>query len=464
MLTTNLWNHQQQIINHCLAHDYSLVIAGMGSGKTLAALELLAHNPNDYHLILTPKPALNVYQEDVDSFYDSYPLTILTLDRGSSKDKANRIKALVAKGLGGVVVVNYETAILLNIYQVNWHTVIADESHRLAGYNTKTSLQLAKQLAHATRRVAMTGTPYEDGYEKLYGVVRWLDPVIHEGTRRYPTSALLGSYNDFLDAYCNTFELQRGVKIINGYRNVDKLAQVIKPFTLKINTADVIRLPGVYTRKFSTPLVGELVKRYRELERDSALEINSANDLVELTAHQLTKLTRLHQLATSGYYLADSGQEYAFKGLTNRVNALKELINTLGDKPVVVFTRFKRDVKIVSAVINEVVSDATVSQLTGERNTLDEWRKGGTQFLIANISAGGVGVRLERADTVIYWSVGYSAVEYEQSLARLVRPGQKASSVNRYIITSKGTIDETIYTVLSNKANRRDKLDEQLKG
>lgn len=73
-------------------------------------------------------------------------------------------------------------------------------------------------------------------------------------------------------------------------------------------------------------------------------------------------------------------------------------------------------------------------------------------ILAVQIQAGGVGIDLTRASYSIYYSVGFSLGDYEQSLARVHRPGQTRNVVYIHLVAEQ-TIDEKVYRALSEKKN-----------
>jgi SNF2 family DNA or RNA helicase len=89
--------------------------------------------------------------------------------------------------------------------------------------------------------------------------------------------------------------------------------------------------------------------------------------------------------------------------------------------------------------------------LDGAHNELKEWQEsteGGV--LIVQIQAGAEGIDLTKASRGVYYSLPYSLALYEQSLARLYRPGQTKDVQFTYLL-AEDTIDESIYTCLQNK-------------
>jgi hypothetical protein len=113
------------------------------------------------------------------------------------------------------------------------------------------------------------------------------------------------------------------------------------------------------------------------------------------------------------------------------------------EEPVVVFCRFRADLDAVRRVCAALWRDWR--EISGSDHAgLGEWQQGQGTVLIAQIQAGSVGVDLTRARYAVYYSIGFSLAEYEQSLARLRRPGQKAGSVIYTHLVATKTVDVAI--------------------
>ena len=447
-MSFTLWQHQNQMIDHANNRKHFLVYAGMGTGKTLFALTWLRQFKG-LTLVITPKPALVAWRDDLAEFYPGEPAVIL--DKGSSQTKTEMLDETAWYKINCPVIVNYETARLLPLEKYNFSAVVLDEGHRIGRYNSKQTLALTRMLANVPRKVIMTGTPYNDGYERLYSMLRFFNPKQPSNANAHPLCALFGHYNDFLNDFCYTYELSRGVRIVNGYKNLDHLARRLEPYVLQIKAADVLDLPAIVERVYNVPLMGSVKKAYKSLDKESAIE----HDGEYLTAtHLLAKIIRLQQLATCGLMVSDDGQEVIFGGIEKRLDTLKMLVEDI-QEPIVIFTRFKRDVEIIQQAIKE-----PVHLLTGDVDNHDAWRQGNGKILIVNIGAGSEGVRLERARHMIFWSVGYSNTQFEQAKARIIRPGQLSKTVWLHYIVSENTIDETIYKTLNDKNEDKRRLDD----
>ena len=433
------------MLDHANSRKHSLIYAGMGTGKTLFALTWLRQFKG-LTLVIAPKPALVAWRDDLAEFYPD--MKHLILNKGNSNQKTR----LLSKGrAGGLVIVNYETARLLPLHLYNWKAAILDEGHRIGRYNSKQTLALTRMLATVPRKIIMTGTPYNDGYERLYSMLRFFNPKQPARNNAHPLCSLFGHYNDFLNDFCHTYELSRGVRIVNGYKNLEMLARRVAPYALQIKAADVLDLPAIVERVYTVPLMGPVKKAYRSLDKESVIEYDGEY----LTAtHLLAKIIRLQQLATCGLMVSDDGQEIVFGGIEKRLDTLKMLVDSVKE-PLVIFTRFKRDVELIKSIVKE-----PVHLLTGDTDNHDEWRQGKGRILIANIGAGSEGVRLERARHMIFWSVGYSNTQFEQAKAREIRAGQLSKTVWLHYIVSEDTIDETIYKTLNGKNEDKRRLDD----
>ena len=453
-----LWPHQQRMLDFSLSRpmQYSLMYAGMGAGKTLYGLHFL-NQFTGWRLVLCPKPALGVWREDYNALMTDAGYDLLILDKGTVQKKQAQLDAL-DKTQPLTVVVNYETAARLNLARYTWGVCIADEAQRLAAYNSKQSIALSRMLHDVPQKVAMTGTPYHDGYERLYGMTRYLDCIPFSG-KTYPQSRLFGHYDDFLRRFCN-IRLQGYAKIITGYKNLRELADIIRPFTMVTKTEDVIDLPDAVTRVYHIDLPPKLMKAYRQLEKESAVDLG--NDEYIIAPHVLTRLVRLQQLVSSGELIDPDGRCVEYD-ITPRLNALSDILEDIDagqDEPVVVFTKYQSDVKHAAAVCDKL--GLSVAYLTGEHDNHEDWKQGQHDVLIANLKAGSEGVRLQRARHVVFWSVGYSLKEFEQAHARVRRHGQVSKTVYFHYLVGRGTIDETLYKRLAEKQGQVSELDKEL--
>jgi SNF2 family DNA or RNA helicase len=178
-------------------------------------------------------------------------------------------------------------------------------------------------------------------------------------------------------------------------------------------------------------------------------------------SNALTHMLRLQQ-ATSGYTIIDNGAQSVGPELIDGTPAKREaLVDWLQDlpasEPVVVFARFRSDLYEIAEAAK--VTGRSYSEVSGTTKNLEAWQAGETSVLGVQLQSGGVGIDLSRSAYCVYYSVGFSLGDYEQSLARLRRPGQ-TRCVRYYHLIAGNTVDEDVYAALT---ERRDVIDAVLR-
>jgi SNF2 family DNA or RNA helicase len=172
---------------------------------------------------------------------------------------------------------------------------------------------------------------------------------------------------------------------------------------------------------------------------------------VVTAANAMVKLLRLQQI-TGGFVKRDGDEEATPVDQENAKAAL--LADTLedlaADEPAVIFCRYHADLDVVHEVGRRL--GRKTLELSGRRDELSDWQKGKAPLLAVQISAGGIGVDLTRARYSIYYSLSYSLGEYEQSLSRVHRPGQRRP-VTHIHLTARGTVDGRIMKALDRRAD-----------
>jgi SNF2 family DNA or RNA helicase len=115
---------------------------------------------------------------------------------------------------------------------------------------------------------------------------------------------------------------------------------------------------------------------------------------------------------------------------------------------VVVFARFTSDVRAIHEAAKK--AGRISLELSGHRHELERWQAGEGTVIAVQIHAGGLGVDLTRACYAVYFSLGFSLGDYEQSLARLDRYGQ-TRPVTYYHLQARNSIDARILWALKAK-------------
>lgn len=443
-----LWTHQQEAVELILSRDKTLLLAGVGVGKTLATIVVAERAKHRRVLVLTmKKPMRSVWEAEFkEAMSDGLASgwEILVLDKGSSVSKAKQISKAWETKAKLAVIVNYETAKLLSLDRWNWDFAIADESHKLKSHDSQTSIKLAASLRSVPHKVAMTGTAWDDRPTDVYGQIRWLDPL-PLGRQRWGAIPF-GSWNEFFEQYVVYWNMNH-IKIPKSYKNQDQLADKIWPYIHIIDREKVLTLPPV----LDVPREVSLKKGHMDFYETLRDEMIAKIDGNTLTASNALALgLRLQQVA-GGFYKPDGAEKTVkIPDGDAKKELLLDLVDELGQEPFVVFTRFTDEVYDIGASLKRLNIDWVQTADNKDQHML--WQQGVGQALIVNISSGGAGINLTRAAYGFFYSTGYSNTEFVQAQGRIDRPKQ-TRKVTFYHIAAAGTVDGEIQRALRNKAS-----------
>jgi SNF2 family DNA or RNA helicase len=442
-ITTQLWAHQRQMADFAhttLARDgFCWWIAGCAVGKTLSALTVASEGGYRRTLVLTKKTIIDqAWGGAIRNHTDGF--VYVPLLKGSSRDKAKLLRQYA--GVNDlVVVVNYETAVLLipELNAMRFDLVVADESHRLKSHNSKQSVALTRRL-NIPHKLAMTGTPFHDRPTDAYGQVRWLDGGRAAGSSW--ASKLLGTWTSFFEKYVE-YRTVDNIKIPIRYKNLDQLQQVIAPFSIELDSEKVLTLPPEQDIDRWVEWTPELKRVYREVEKDMIAQYGGDTMVAD---NVLTASLRLHQL-TGGYFTGDRGSVYV---ATPKIDAVLDLMEEIGGEPVVIFTAFASDVHGLEAAL--VKEGYKVKKLVGGTYQHLEFQQGDGDVILVNLAAGNAGIELTRARYAIYYSIGHSRTDYDQSRYRIRRPGSDVTKpVVYYHLMLPRSVDVAMHRAMQRK-------------
>jgi SNF2 family DNA or RNA helicase len=309
--------------------------------------------------------------------------------------------------------------------EAEFDLVVLDECHRSRANAGKTAKFCDKLGRTVPYRLGLTGTPLPRSPLDAYAQYRFLDPGIF-GI----------SFGRFCAEYSLMGEIQ-GHQVLQ-YRNLDDLAAKMYSIGFRVMSKDVFDLPPFQdiTREFDLDPNDRTM--YQEMENDFCVQIK---DILVTADNALVKILRLQEL-TSGF----------LEGMPVNIGKKKLLEDVLEDfekkEPIVIFARFTNDLKNIKEVAES--QGRTYAELSGHAHELPKWQAGGADVLGVQIKSGREGVDFTRARYCIYYSLGHSLGDYNQSRKRLDRPGQTREGVYIHLI-AKRTIDSAVMAALEKK-------------
>jgi len=435
----------------------AMLALDMGCGKSKCAVDLIANYPDIFKKILVVCPAsvIDVWAgnedrkgqfeihcpDDVFKKMTIHPVKGLSVEKKTKAAETARFVAL-SQGRQFIAVINYESAwrepFAKWAIDVGFDLVVLDECHRIKSPGGKASKYFG-QLAKTTRyRLGLTGTPLPHSPLDIYGQYRFLDPGIF-GT----------SFSKFRGEFAVMGGFQ-GHQILN-YRNTDTLHNKMFLIAHRVMSKDVFDLPKFQSEVRTCELSPPERRIYQEMDINFCAQV--ANGEVT-AANALVKLLRLQEI-TSGYLDAQPIGD-------SKKKLLADVLEDFDPRePLVIFARFTNDLRAIKEVAES--QGRTYAELSGHANELSQWQIGNKDVLGVQIKSGREGVDFTRARYSIYYSLGFSLGDYEQSIKRLDRPGQVREGMYIHLL-AKNTVDFKVMEALEKRQEVVSSVLNQYKG
>ena len=441
-----LRGYQQQGLNWLqFLREYELagILADdMGLGKTVQALahiatEKAAGRLTSPILVIAPTSLMANWRMEAEKFAPK--LKVLTLHGSERKELFGQIMK------HDIVLTTYpllprdKDALLAN----NYHTVILDEAQTIKNARAKIT-QIVSQLK-AEHRLCMTGTPLENHLGELWSLFNFLIP------------GYLGDEKQFRTLFRNPIE--KGGEVARS----QALARRVKPFILRRTKLEVAtELPP----KTEMIRMVEIDGSQRDLYETIRISMNekvraeiASRGLAKSHIIVLDALLKLRQVCCDPRLLK---LEAAKKVMHSA--KLEELMDMLipmieEGRKILLFSQFTSMLALISARLNEEkIEFVTLTGSTKDRETpIREFQAGKVPLFLISLKAGGVGLNLTAADTVIHYDPWWNPAAENQATDRAYRIGQD-KPVFVYKMVTKGTVEEKILEMQARKQALADSL------
>ncbi len=407
----------------------------MGLGKTLQAIALLLWTKSKTKkkgtsLVVAPTSVVPNWQREIEKFAPSLQ-TVIWQGPGRH-DKKDKIED------ADVVITSY--ALLRRDEELlgsfGFYYAILDEAQHIKNPMSATA-QAAKAL-EAQHRLALTGTPIENRLSEFWSIIDFVSP------------GLLGSLKTFEEKVARPID--RG-----DQETAEKLRNTIKPFVLRRTKSDVApELPAKIEQEIVVPLAEEQSKLYKQILREIRKSVLSEVEKQGVSKAQiqiLAALTRLRQVACDPRLMKLPG-EWGHDE-SGKLGALREILQeaTSGGHRVLVFSQFVEMLKLVRQALDEdgIVYEYLDGSTKDRIERVDRFNEDDSisAFLIS-LKAGGTGLNLTGADTVIHFDPWWNPAVEDQATDRAHRIGQ-TKVVSVYRLIARGTVEEKILQLSAKK-------------
>lgn len=420
-----LYPHQAEALKRTADYDRVAFFHDMGLGKTYTGAEKMMSYRNRVNLIICQKSKV---MDWFNHFVDHYSGGWYRVFNLRNKRELEHFMELALNPLptwGIVGIINYESAWRRkDLMKLKDFTLMLDESSLI---QNKTAKQTKFILKLQPRNVVLlSGTPTAGKYENLWTQARLLGWNISEDlyNRQYVNWKWVESDGFF----------HKVVDMDNPYKNVERLKQKFREHGSDfLKTEEVFDLPE---QTFTTVTV-PASKEYRKFMKTGYVQMSDGSELIG--DQVFTK--RLYARQLCGMYSQ------------TKLEAFKELIQSTNDR-VIVFYNFTAELVELEGILNEL--GRPFSLVTGSCKRLDEYEACDDSVTLIQYQAGAMGLNLQKANKMIYFSLPERSDLFEQSKKRIHRIGQERPCFY-WIMVCKGSVEEQIYQTL---LERRDYTDE----
>ncbi|MYL38382.1 DEAD/DEAH box helicase [Halobacillus litoralis] len=403
----------------------------MGLGKTLQTICYILDEKEEGSLtapavIVAPASLVYNWKKELEKFAPSLTVQVMT------GDPSERLDAFEQAQGKDVWITSYPLLRQdIEHYKGNdFHVMVLDESQAIKNESTKTAS--AVRSLRARHRFALSGTPIENSLQELWSLFRAIMPGFFTSKKKFT-------------------QLKPA-----------KISQMTRPFILRRMKTEVLdELPD----KIDSVQYSELTREQKEVYLAYLERIQ--NDIQETIATKgiqrgkleiLAGLTRLRQICCHPALFLEN-----YEGQSGKLEQLKELAEEMkaGGHRMLIFSQFSSMLTLMHKELTDNGLDAfyldgsTKSEKRMEM--VEAFNNGEKDAFFISLKAGGTGLNLTGADTVILYDLWWNPAIEEQAAGRAHRIGQeKAVQVIRMI--SEGTIEERIYQLQQKKRDLVDQI------
>lgn len=406
----------------------------MGTGKTFSSLFAVRANGHERTLVVAPKSTLKQWMRDAERILED----TATIATSSAFVMSNII----------VMTYNRLAASIDEILRWKPTTVIYDEQHLLKNKNSarsKAALKLAKRLRPNT--IMLSGTPVANNLGDLFSPMRIMSPNVFPSEERFRARFFVQE------------EQRYGPPKIVGfsYDGEREFYETTRGYTRRISLKEAApELPEVRYSARYVDLPPTLRRAYNSIREQMIAEYKDSVIVTPTVLQQLNLLTRLAAAEVEpiiNHQGDDVTTHYDYETTGHKYPILKEILDEATGQ-VLVFGQSKQ---LVCNYIEELRADGySVAGLHGGLSAnargeeIERFQQGKARVMVATLGAGGTGINLTAATTVIFISRSWSLTDNMQAEARAHRIGQ-TKPVHIIDIVANDTVDEQIVVALRDK-------------
>jgi SNF2 family DNA or RNA helicase len=415
-----LFPHQKTALEMTSSQNRVAYWLDMGLGKTFVGSEKMREIGAKVNLIICQKSKVQDWCDHFEKNYQCEVVDLATLKIDKFESFVHLCEAIPHAIVG---IINYDLIFRRpELSKLRDFTLILDESSLVQNETSKRSKFILKKLK-PENVILLSGTPTGGKYEKLWSQCQLLGWDISK----------TAFWNTYVKYHFEDFD-GFPVKIIDGYKNVDRLKRKLREHgAVFMKSEEVFDLP----QQIDTNLHCTVSKEYRKFHKDAIVKFND-QELVGDTS--LTKM--LYERMLCGALNKD------------KLNLFKDLLNSTNDR-LIVFYNFQNELMKLSEIV--IDSDRPISIINGDTKDLSAYENFENSVTLIQYQAGAMGLNLQKSNKILYFTPPLSSELFEQSKKRTHRIGQKRTCFYYYLIC-RNSVEEKIYGTLKMRRDFTERL------
>ncbi|MDZ7673519.1 MAG: DEAD/DEAH box helicase [Acidimicrobiales bacterium] len=412
----------------CLALDM-----GLGKTPTILAhvLETTGQGPT---LVVAPPAVVGNWAAEARRFTGSLKVVV---HHGQSRTSPRGVSTMAENA--DLVLTTYGTAVrdVEALSQVDWAKVVLDEAQAIKNPTSDTAQQLRR--IEARTRIALTGTPIENGLGDLWSIIDYCNP------------GLVGERNQFVS------QLSPSGTGADGSEGALRALNGILVFRrTKAEPAIAAELPDRIDELDHCSMTAEQIGLYQAVLDRLVVDTADQEGVAKKKGAVLAAITALKQICNHPEAYTETGQP--LDGRSGKLTRLNEIVESVFDagERVLIFTHF--------ASWGEKLADHLTERYDlpihcyhgglarGARDKLvQDFQAGeGAGAMVLSLKAGGTGLNLTSANHVVLYDRWWNPAVEDQARDRVWRIGQDHTVIAHRLVCP-GTVDERVEEVVAGK-------------
>ena len=448
VMQVQLYKHQQSALKSTEKYNRCAYYLDMGLGKTYVGSEKMHQLNAKVNLIVCQKSKVNDW---VIHMIQNYAMNHgwIVYDLTKKEDLQMFMRAVDLNGDHDPIVgvINYDLLYRRPYFShMTGFTLMLDESSIIQNETAKRTEFILKMQPDNV--ILLSGTPTAGKYERLWSQLQLLGWGISKKLyyKQYVEQEWIG---DKASGF--------GIPIITGYKNVERLKQKLAEHgAIFMKSEEAFDLPAQQdiTIKLST------TKEYRKFMKDRVITVDTKNlcefkDDSDYYGRDTTPRVQLigDTSLTERLYARQLCGQYS----RAKLEAFRDVLESTNDR-LIVFYNFKEELNKLEQIAKQYTDH--ISTVNGELKDLAAYDQYEDSITFVQYQAGAMGLNLQKANKIVYFTLTDKSELFEQSKKRIHRIGQEKPCFYYYLMC-KGSVEENILETLKLRRDYTDALFEK---